>query len=71
MVFAKLGMGKVMGASEGKDPMMGRCTLTRKVLARCEENNMRSHRPIRDWEQDRDKDVFYSMMESSDSSDRN
>ena len=50
---------------------MMHCDKEAKVLARCEENNMRSHRPIRDWEQDRDKDVFYSMMESSDSSDRN
>lgn len=29
------------------------------VLAKCEENNM-SHGPVRDQEQDRDKDVFYS-----------
>jgi len=36
------------------------CDKEVEVLARCEENNMRSHRPIRDWEQDRDKDVFYS-----------
>jgi len=31
-----------------------------EVLAKCEENKMRSHRPIRDWELDNDKDVFYS-----------
>jgi hypothetical protein len=30
------------------------------MLARCEENNMRSNRPIRDRKQDRGKDVFYS-----------
>ena len=50
---------------------MVHCDKEVEVLARCEENNMRSHRPIRDWEQDRDKDIFYFMMESSDSSDRN
>ena len=39
---------------------MGRlhCDKKVEVLARCEENTMRSHRPIRDWEQDRDKDVL-------------
>ena len=31
-----------------------------EVMPRYEEDSMRSHRPIRDWEQDRDKDVFYS-----------
>jgi len=36
------------------------CTKDVEVLIRTEENPMRSHRPIRDWEQDRDKDVFYS-----------
>lgn len=36
------------------------CEQEVEVLARCEENTMRSHRPIRDWELDCDKDVFYS-----------
>lgn len=31
-----------------------------EVLARCESNPMRSHRPIRDWERDQDRDMFYS-----------
>jgi len=31
-----------------------------EVLVRCESNPMRSHRPIRDWERDQDRDVFYS-----------
>merc|ERR1712076_191886 len=30
------------------------------VLTRCESNPMRSHQPIRDWERDQDRDVFYS-----------
>ena len=39
---------------------LAHCDQEVEVLVRCEENNMRSHRPIRDWEQDRDRDVFYS-----------
>ena len=31
-----------------------------EILVNCEENKMRSHRPIRDWEMDDEKDVFYS-----------
>jgi len=31
-----------------------------EVLVRCQENPMRSHRPVRDWERDQDRDVFYS-----------
>ena len=31
-----------------------------EVLVRCQENPMRSHRPVRDWERDEDRDVFYS-----------
>jgi len=30
------------------------------ILVNCQENEMRSHRPIRDWELDNDNDVFYS-----------
>ena len=30
------------------------------ILVKCQLNTMRSHRPIRDWEMDDDKDVFYS-----------
>ena len=30
------------------------------ILVNCEENPMRSYRPIRDWEMDDEKDVFYS-----------
>jgi len=36
------------------------CEKEVEVLVRAEVNTMRSHRPIRDWEQDRDRDVFYS-----------
>lgn len=31
-----------------------------EVLERCSTNTMRSHRPIRDWERDGDRDLFYS-----------
>ena len=31
-----------------------------EILVNCEMNKMRSHRPIRDWEMDQEKDVFYS-----------
>ena len=31
-----------------------------EVVIRCQENPMRSHRPIRNWECDHDRDVFYS-----------
>lgn len=36
------------------------CEAEVEILVKCEENPMRSHRPIRDWELDQDKDVFYS-----------
>jgi len=36
------------------------CDSEVELLVKAEENPMRSHRPIRDWEQDRDRDVFYS-----------
>ena len=36
------------------------CHQDMEVLVNCEENTMRSHRPIRDWEMDEERDVFYS-----------
>ena len=36
------------------------CDAEVEVLVKAKENPMRSHRPIRDWELDRDRDVFYS-----------
>ena len=36
------------------------CEAELEVLVRCERNVMRSHRPVRDWEMDEDRDVFYS-----------
>jgi len=36
------------------------CDQEVEVLVKAKENSMRSHRPIRDWELDRDRDVFYS-----------
>ena len=30
------------------------------ILVNCQENVMRSHRPVRDWDNEDDKDVFYS-----------
>ena len=31
-----------------------------ELLIECQQNTMRSYRPIRDWEMDNDQDVFYS-----------
>ena len=31
-----------------------------EVMMSCDRNVMRSHRPIRDWEMDQDRDIFYS-----------
>ena len=36
------------------------CQQDVEILVNCEENKMRSHRPIRDWEMDEENDVFYS-----------
>lgn len=36
------------------------CDTDVDILINCQQNVMRSHRPIRDWEMDDDKDVFYS-----------
>ena len=36
------------------------CETDLEILVRCERNVMRSHRPIRDWEMDDDRDIFYS-----------
>ena len=36
------------------------CQQDMEILVNCEENKMRSHRPIRDWEMDEENDVFYS-----------
>ena len=36
------------------------CDQEVEILVNCQENKMRSHRPIRDWEMDREMDVFYS-----------
>ena len=36
------------------------CQQEVEILTSCEQNKMRSHRPIRDWEMDQENDVFYS-----------
>ena len=52
--------GETNVAEADLERFTSQCQQEVEILTSCEQNKMRSHRPIRDWEMDQENDVFYS-----------